>query len=199
MAVKISNTAHFKKGEKLPDGTIAKRGVVWNTKTGKRVTGTVVMSGSGVGAMSATKSYKGGRAVSAAKKTAAKKPAPATTRKPSPPAKKTGAPPAKKVDKINTRQARDRAMAGRPRGSAPSTAPAPRAASNVTPSNLTGFSVNKPGSIGSKGPFGGMQSARAEERRPAKGAVKQTMVGVSVWNGSAWVRAVKKNGKWVPA
>jgi len=199
MAVSISNTKHYKKGDKLPDGSIAKRGVVYNTKTGRPVTGKVMMSAAGQGGMGATKSYKAGRAVVASKKTAAKKATPTVTRKPAPPAKKTDAPSVKKVDKINTRQARDRAMAGRPRGSAPSAAPAPRAASNVTPSNLTGFSVNKPGSIGSKGPFGGMQSARAEERRPAKGAVKQTMVGVSVWNGSAWVRAVKKNGKWVPA
>ena len=41
MAVNISNTKYYKKGEKLPDGTTAKRNIVWNTKTGKRVTGTV--------------------------------------------------------------------------------------------------------------------------------------------------------------
>jgi len=68
MAVNISNTKHFKKGEKLPDGTTAKRGVVWNTKTGKRVTGKVVMTSAGSGGMGATKTYKAGRAVSAAKK-----------------------------------------------------------------------------------------------------------------------------------
>ena len=63
MAVNISNTKHFKKGEKLPDGTTAKRGVVWNTKTNRRVTGKVLMTAAGQGAMGATKSYKAGRAV----------------------------------------------------------------------------------------------------------------------------------------
>lgn len=67
MAVSISNTKHYKKGDKLPDGTIAKRGVVWNTKTGKRVTGAVMMAGAGQGGMSATKSYKGGRSVASIK------------------------------------------------------------------------------------------------------------------------------------
>lgn len=199
MAVSISNTKHYKKGDKLPDGSIAKRGVVYNTKTGRPVTGKVMMSAAGQGGMGATKSYKAGRAVVASKKTAAKKATPTVTRKPAPPAKKTDAPPVKKVDKINTRQARDRAMAGRPRGSKSPTPAAPRSASNVTPSNLTGFSVNKPGSIGSKGPYGGMQSAKAERRGPNKGDVKQTIAGVAIWNGSAWVRAVQKNGKWVAA
>lgn len=73
MAVNIRDTKHFKKGEKLPDGTTAKRGVVWNTKTNKRVTGKVVMSASGQGGMGATKSYKAGRSVSSMKRAAAKK------------------------------------------------------------------------------------------------------------------------------
>lgn len=63
MAVRVSDTKHFKKGDKLPDGTIAKRGVVWNTKTNKRVTGKVIMTNAGQGGMGATKSYKAGRAV----------------------------------------------------------------------------------------------------------------------------------------
>lgn len=73
MAVSISNTKHYKKGEKLPDGTTAKRGVVWNTKTGKRVTGTVTMtSAAGV----AAKKYKGGRSVTSIKRAADKKATP---------------------------------------------------------------------------------------------------------------------------
>jgi hypothetical protein len=76
MAVNISDTKHFKKGEKLPDGSTAKRGVVINTKTGKRVTGTVLMGASGASA--STKKYKAGRSVSAMKAKAEK------VRKPSP-------------------------------------------------------------------------------------------------------------------
>lgn len=78
MAVQVSDTKHFKKGEKLPDGTTAKRGVVWNTKTGKRVTGKVLMASAGQGGMGATKSYKGGRSVKpkVAKSAAPKKSAP---------------------------------------------------------------------------------------------------------------------------
>lgn len=73
MAVNISNTKHYKKGDKLPDGSIAKRGVVYNTKTGRPVTGKVLMSAAGQGGMGATKSYKAGRSVSAMKRTASKK------------------------------------------------------------------------------------------------------------------------------
>ena len=73
MAINISNTAHYKKGEKLPDGSIAKRGVVINKTTGKRVTGKVTMTAAGQGGMGATKSYKAGRSVSAMKRTASKK------------------------------------------------------------------------------------------------------------------------------
>lgn len=77
MAVSISNTKHYKKGEKLPDGTTAKRGVVWNTKTGKRVTGTVTMtSAAGV----AAKKYKGGRSVTSIKRAADKKAASSSSR-----------------------------------------------------------------------------------------------------------------------
>ena len=83
MAVNISNTKHFKKGEKLPDGSTAKRGVVINTKTGKRVTGTVLMGTSGASA--STKKYKAGRSVSAMKAKAEK------IRKPSPPPSGGGA------------------------------------------------------------------------------------------------------------
>ncbi len=150
MAVDISDTKHYKKGDKLPDGTIAKRGVVWNTKTGKRVTGTVMMSAVGQGGMGATKSYKAGRAVVAAKKSPTKKSSVSSTKsggsRPSGPKAgddKSVTPPAKKVDKINTRRARDRAMAGRPRGSATTS---PRSLSNKTPSHYTGMSVNRPGS-----------------------------------------------------
>lgn len=73
MAVNISNTKHYKKGDKLPDGSIAKRGVVYNTKTGRPVTGKVLMSAAGQGGMGATKSYKGGRSASAMKRTSSKK------------------------------------------------------------------------------------------------------------------------------
>lgn len=73
MAVNISNTKHYKKGDKLPDGSIAKRSVVYNTKTGRPVTGKVLMSAAGQGGMGATKSYKAGRSVSAMKRTASKK------------------------------------------------------------------------------------------------------------------------------
>lgn len=73
MPVNISNTKHYKKGEKLPDGSIAKRGVVYNTKTGRPVTGKVLMSAAGQGGMGATKSYKAGRSVAAMKRAASKK------------------------------------------------------------------------------------------------------------------------------
>jgi hypothetical protein len=75
MAVSISNTKHYKKGDKLPDGSIAKRGVVYNTQTGRPVTGKVMMSAAGQGGMGAIKSYKGGRSVAAMKKSTSK-PAP---------------------------------------------------------------------------------------------------------------------------
>jgi len=202
MAVSISNTKHYKKGDKLPDGSVAKRGVVYNTKTGRPVTGKVMMSAAGQGGMGATKSYKAGRAVVASKKTAAKKAAPTVTRKPAPPAKKTDAPPVKKVDKINTRQARDRAMANRPRGSVVS---APRSMSNVTPSNYTGMSVNKPGST-YKEQRGIADDIRrrlagigSSSSKPKTGDIKQTMAGTSIYNGSNWVKAVKRKGKWVAA
>lgn len=107
MAVNISNTKYFKKGEKLPDGTTAKRGIVWNTKTGKRVTGTVQMApaSAGAGTAGSTKSYKGGRSVAALQRTAAKKAAakktaagdrsaPAGSTPPKPPAKNPAKPPA---------------------------------------------------------------------------------------------------------
>lgn len=70
MAVRISNTKHFKKGEKLPNGETAKRGTVWNTRTNRPVTGTVVMGASGASA--STKKYKAGRSVSAMKAKAEK-------------------------------------------------------------------------------------------------------------------------------
>lgn len=78
MAVRISNTKHYKKGDKLPDGSIAKRGVVLNTKTGKPVTGKVIMTSAGQGGMGATKSYKAGRVVKP--KSAASKPATGSVR-----------------------------------------------------------------------------------------------------------------------
>jgi len=43
MPISQSNTKWFKKGSKLPDGTTAKRSLVWNTKSNKRVTGSVKM------------------------------------------------------------------------------------------------------------------------------------------------------------
>lgn len=103
MAVNISNTAHYKKGEKLPDGTIAKRGVVWNTKTGKRVTGTVMMAGAGQGGMSATKSYKGGRSVASIKASKQKGRRAAVDKTPSSPTpKKEMTAAAKKAKQVRT-------------------------------------------------------------------------------------------------
>jgi hypothetical protein len=132
MAVDIRNTKHYKKGEKLPDGSTAKRGVVINTTTGKRVTGKVIMSAAGQGGMGATKTYKAGRSVSAMKAKAEK------TRKSLAPASGGGTRSKPKfeegdrkrgpngrmnvyrngrwqpVDQVKTASARDRAMAGRP-------------------------------------------------------------------------------------
>jgi Tfp pilus assembly major pilin PilA len=74
-----------------------------------------------------------------------------------------------------------------------------RKKTTTTPSHLTGFSVNKPGSIGTKGGYGNLQSAKPEKRDtgPKKGETKTTMSGVAIYNGTKWVRAVQKNGKWV--
>lgn len=73
MAVNISNTKYYKKGEKLPDGTTAKRGTAWNTKTNKPLTGKVVMPSAGQGGMSGVKSYKGGRSVASIDRAKARK------------------------------------------------------------------------------------------------------------------------------
>jgi len=61
MATSQSDTAWFKKGDKLPDGTIAKKSLVWNTKTGKRQTGAVsiIKTAGGVKAGQTVK-YKAG-------------------------------------------------------------------------------------------------------------------------------------------
>jgi hypothetical protein len=160
---------------------------------GKPLTGRVKMGNGNIAV------YKAGKRVIAQ---AAKKATPTVTRKPAPPAKKTDAPPVKKVDKINTRQARDRAMANRPRGSVVS---APRSMSNVTPSNYTGMSVNKPGST-YKEQRGIADDIRrrlagigSSSSKPKTGDIKQTMAGTSIYNGSNWVKAVKRKGKWVAA
>lgn len=222
MAVNISDTKHFKKGEKLPDGTTAKRGVVWNTKTNKRVTGKVVMSASGQGGMGATKSYKAGRSVSSMKRAAAKKNAAASRPRtktgsgsspssgsptPTPKPKREMSAAAKRAKQTRTgRRVADTAgragmtMAREKSGMSSSGPRQSSQASNKTPSNLTGFSGNKPGSIGRRGGFGGMQSAKpASQGGPKKGDVKQSIVGPSIYDGSRWVRAVKRNGKWVAA
>ena len=62
MATSQSDTKWFKKGSKLPDGTVAKKSLVWNTKTGKRQTGAVKIVTSSGGVQAGTKvTYKGGR------------------------------------------------------------------------------------------------------------------------------------------
>jgi hypothetical protein len=61
MAVSQSDTKWFKKGSKLPDGTIAKKSLVWNTKTGKRVQGKVnISTTSGSVKKGTTVKYKAG-------------------------------------------------------------------------------------------------------------------------------------------
>jgi hypothetical protein len=56
-AISQSDTMWVKKGDKLPDGSIAKRGVVWDTKNKKRVTGAVKL-------VQATKRGKAGETLS---------------------------------------------------------------------------------------------------------------------------------------
>jgi hypothetical protein len=56
-AISQSDTMWVKKGDKLPDGSIAKRGVLWDTKNKKRVTGAVKL-------VEATKRGKAGETLS---------------------------------------------------------------------------------------------------------------------------------------
>jgi hypothetical protein len=56
-AISQSDTMWVKKGDKLPDGSIAKRGVLWDTKSKKRVTGAVKL-------VQATKRGKAGETLS---------------------------------------------------------------------------------------------------------------------------------------
>ena len=61
-AISQSDTMWVKKGDKLPDGSIAKRGVLWDTKNKKRVTGAVkLVEGTKRGKAGETLSVKAGR------------------------------------------------------------------------------------------------------------------------------------------
>lgn len=139
-------------------------------------------------------------------------------------ATKPPTPPAKKKDLVNTRKARDAAMAGRRglttnsrtrtpmSGTVSSAIAGSKPAGTKTSSGSVGLSSSNrlPSGSGSgdwvtqaaKAAFTASKNAKPQTSSssgPKKGDFKQTMSGPAVYNGSRWVRAVKKNGRWVPA
>lgn len=155
---------------------------------GKPLTGRVKMGNGNIAV------YKDGkRVISQAPKKAA---APSTTRKPTAPATTTKkakdtktAPANKRQDKVKTSAARDRAMAGRPRGSSTSSS---RTMSNVTPSNYTGMSTNRPGSTFRQ------QRGVADDVRRALSNISVSGTPGDRYNKEKKRWETYKNGKWVP-
>lgn len=224
MATSQSDTKWFKKGSKLPDGTTAKKSLVWNTKTGKRQTGAVsIVKSSGSVKKGTTVKYKAGanKGTVALQKGAGQrpgqKPAPAarpqgaTTNRPekkspptpakNPPAKKTGGNSGSALSMAERKKLQ--AKVGK-KTMGPTIAEGKAAAASAnksgTPSNYTGFSLNRPGGgsppkgrtgqvlVNGRWVAGNSSTARTNSGGIKVGTIKQFMTGPARWDGKKWVR-----------